>query len=77
MKMVLKECKEKKLTSSRLTRAPPQYYQEKIEWRRDILKAPHIKYLCKSLLMKNTKHKGNKCDDPTNSLYYLVIFVCL
>eukprot|EP01084_Bolivina_argentea_P078128 141750_1 len=74
MKMVLNECKAKGLTSARLYRAPPQYYQEKIEWRRDILKAPHIKYLCKSLLMKNIRCIYKNCDDPTNSLYYLVIF---
>merc|ERR1712130_366385 len=74
MKMILNECKEKGLTSARLYRAPPQYYQETVEWRRDILKAPHIKYLCKSLLMKNIRCIYKNCDDPTNSLYYLVIF---
>ena len=76
MKMIMNECKVKGLTSARLFRAPPQYYQETIEWRRDILGAPHIKYLCKSLLMKNIRCTNNDCNDPTNSLFYLVIFVC-
>lgn len=76
MKMILNEIKTKGLTSARLYRAPPSYYQEKIEWRRDVLNAPHINYLCKSLLMKNIRCTNNDCNDPTNSLYYLVIFVC-
>ena len=76
MKMILNEIKTKNLTSARLYRAPPQYYQEKIEWRRDILKAPHIKYLCKASIDENIRCTRTDCDDPTNSLYYLVIFVC-
>ena len=74
--MVLSECDKMGLTSARLYRAPPTYYQEKIEWRRDVLSAPDTKYLCKSLLMRNTRCIYKDCSDPTNSLYYLVIFVC-
>eukprot|EP01084_Bolivina_argentea_P115344 205129_1 len=74
MKMVINECKNIGLHSARLYRAPSQYYKEKIEWRRDILNAPHINYLCKSLLMKNIRCINKDCNDPTNSLFYLVIF---
>ena len=74
--MVLAECESKGLSSARLYRAPPTYYQEKMEWRRDVLSAPDTKYLCKSLLMRNTRCIYKDCSDPTNSLYYLVIFVC-
>ena len=72
---IVNELNNKELNSYRLIRAPSDYYQKPLEYRRQCLNAPDVKYLCKSLLMKNTKATVNDCSDPTNSLYYIVIFV--
>jgi len=54
---------------------PKDFYSQDIEFRaKHILRAPSIEYLCKSLLMKNTKCIHNDCNDRLNSKYYLVLF---
>ena len=73
--MILNEIKKLGLKSAKIKRATKDYYQRTIQWRQELLKAPNINYLCKALLMKNSKCTNNNCNDPTNSLYYLVIFV--
>jgi len=51
------------------------FYSKDIEYRaKNILSAPSIEYLCKSLLMKNSKCTNNDCNDRLNSKYYLVVF---
>lgn len=56
-------------------RAPPEYYDRPLEFRRDILQAASIHHLCKSIIMENTRaHPSVQgCQDPNNSKYYLVI----
>ena len=50
------------------------FYSKDIEQRAKILSAPSIEYLCKSLLMKNSKCINDDCNDRLNSKYYLVVF---
>jgi len=51
------------------------FYKTDIQIRaKHILQAPSIQYLCKSLLMKNTKCLNNDCQNALNSKFYLVLF---
>lgn len=51
------------------------FYQKQIEIRaKNILRAPSIGHLCKSLLMKNTKCLNDDCSNALNSKYYVVLF---
>jgi len=52
---------------------PDEYYKQTLEWRRDLLGAPHVDHLCKSVIMQNTKCKHTNYDDWLDSKYYLVI----
>ena len=51
------------------------FYSQELEYRaKNILSAPSIEYLCKSLVMKNTKCINDDCNDQLNSKYYIVVF---
>jgi len=63
-----------KLKTARFKRAPKDYYQQSLEWRRNILGAPDIRYLFKSMLYQNTRIRGKGLEDPRNSEYYLIIY---
>jgi len=53
----------------------PDFYEQDLQYRaRNILGAPSAEYLCKSLLMKNSKCIHNDCSDRLNAKYYLVLF---
>jgi hypothetical protein len=55
-------------------RAPKQYYDETLEFRRDILGAPSVQHLCKSIIMENTRVDGEEClRNPSIAKYWLVI----
>ena len=43
------------LTSARFWRVPSEYYDQELEWRRNVLGATSTKQLCKSMIMENTK----------------------
>jgi hypothetical protein len=61
------------LTSSVFFRAPSCYYERPIEWRRELLNAPSIHYLCKSMVMHNSKCTHEQYTDRRDSKYYLVV----
>jgi hypothetical protein len=44
---------------------PPDYYNRTLEERRDLLSAPDVQYLCKSILMENTAY-----DEQFESAHY-------
>ncbi|KAL6348848.1 hypothetical protein AAG906_033504 [Vitis piasezkii] len=56
-------------------RVPFDYYDWPIEARRDILGAPSIHHLCKSIVLVNTQAPSNvtDCSDRNNSKYYIVV----
>lgn len=45
------------LVSPHMVKSPPFYYELELEGRRDILKAPSIHHLCKTIVMRNTAFK--------------------
>jgi len=51
-------------------RAPPDYYDRDLEFRRGLLKAPSTHHLCKSIIMENTRVEEG---DPGVVKYWLVI----
>ncbi|KAJ8625872.1 hypothetical protein MRB53_019179 [Persea americana] len=56
-------------------RVPFDYYDRSIDARREILGAPTIHHLCKSIVMVNTQAPAsvNDCSDRNNSKYYVVV----
>ncbi|KPI89023.1 hypothetical protein ABL78_1836 [Leptomonas seymouri] len=69
-----KHCLEHGLHSAIFQWVPSNYYQENLQWRRDVLSAPSIQHLCKTILMENTHCTNADCADRTNSRYYLVVY---
>jgi len=61
------------LKSSIFYRAPPQYYEMTLGWRRDLLGAPSIHYLCKSMLMRNSKCPHEEYSNKMDSKYYFCV----
>ena len=43
------------LTSAHFWRVPPDYYDQELSWRRDVLGASTTAQLCKSMIMENTR----------------------
>lgn len=65
----------KGIKSFRFIRAPPEYYDQPLEFRMEVCGAASIHHLCKALIMVNTRaHESCKgWSDPSFSRYYLVI----
>ena len=56
---------------------PSDYYQHTLTWRRDVLKAPSISHLCKSMLVENTSFSETVLNDPSrhnNERFYIVVY---
>ncbi|KAL2926458.1 3-ketodihydrosphingosine reductase TSC10 [Bienertia sinuspersici] len=55
--------------------APSNYYNLSLELRRDILSAPSIHHLCKSIVLVNTQAQSHviDCSNRDNSKYYVVV----
>ena len=51
-------------------RAPPDYYDRDLEYRRTVLQAPSVHHLCKSIVMENAKVEEG---EPGVVKYWLVI----
>ncbi|KAJ4811849.1 YbaK/aminoacyl-tRNA synthetase-associated domain-containing protein [Rhynchospora pubera] len=56
-------------------RVPSDYYDQSLEDRRQILNAPRVEQLCKSIVMVNTQASEDitDCSNPKNSKYYVVV----
>ena len=67
-------CRSLPLLSAKLQWVPSEYYSKTLQWRRDILGAPSIQYLCKTIVLENTHCVNSDCSVRTNSRYYMVIF---
>lgn len=64
----------RQFTEFRFVRAPPEYYDQPLEFRRNILKAHSIDHLCKSIIMENTRADPSVgWSNPKYSKYYVVI----
>ena len=65
--------REQGITSAVFFRAPSNYYSLTLKERATMLNAPSIHYLCKTMVMQNTKCPHEEYSDPKNSRYYMVI----
>ncbi|KAK2994859.1 hypothetical protein RJ640_012822 [Escallonia rubra] len=56
-------------------RVPSDYYDWPLESRRDVLGAPSVDHLCKSIVLVNTQAPPSvtDCSDHNNSKYYVVV----
>uniref|UniRef100_A0A803N3S4 YbaK/aminoacyl-tRNA synthetase-associated domain-containing protein n=2 Tax=Chenopodium quinoa TaxID=63459 RepID=A0A803N3S4_CHEQI len=54
---------------------PSDYYERSLEARRDLLSAPSIHHLCKSIVLVNTQARSDviDCSNRYNSKYYVVV----
>lgn len=54
---------------------PSDYYDRPLEARRDLLSAPSIHHLCKSIVLVNTQAQSHviDCSNRNNSKYYVVV----
>lgn len=64
-----KELEERGVQDVAFVRAPPEYYEKELEFRRNVLDAPSIHHLCKSIIMENTRMD----EEPGIVKYWLVI----
>lgn len=64
-------CDEAGFTKSRFYRVASDYYDWPLEQRRDVLGAPSVVHLCKSVVMSNTHFK--EPETPSNPRHILVI----
>ncbi|RNF24493.1 YbaK/aminoacyl-tRNA synthetase-associated domain-containing protein, partial [Trypanosoma conorhini] len=62
------------LYSARFRWVPSEYYQQPLQWRRDVLEAPSIHHLCKSIVLENTHCPHTDCGRRENSRYYIAVF---
>lgn len=74
IKRIREECIRLGFKYAKFKQVPNNYYQIPLEARRDILGAPTLDHLCKSLIMENTRFQG---DDPfadrNNCKYYCIV----
>jgi len=68
-----KESLALKIYSSEFKRVPKDYYDRPLEVRRDLLGAPGVEYLCKTIVMTNSKVDHEDVSDPGWSKYYMMI----
>lgn len=71
-----KELLQRDLVHHRFVRAPPEYYDSPLEFRRSVLQAASVDHLCKSIVMVNTHAPAGVTGpsaDPAHSRFFLVI----
>ena len=57
-------CQATCLTSSLFMWVPSEYYTKPLQWRRDMLQAPSIHFLCKCIVLENTHFEDRKnCEE--------------
>jgi hypothetical protein len=69
------ECSKLGFSIWRFLRVSEDYYSWSLERRQNVLGAPGTNYLCKSVIMQNTRCTREDCSDWTNSKYYLIVIV--
>eukprot|EP00743_Colponemidia_sp_Colp-15_P005967 GILK01006413.1.p1 GENE.GILK01006413.1~~GILK01006413.1.p1 ORF type:complete len:234 (-),score=23.76 GILK01006413.1:238-900(-) len=65
--------RDRGLRSAIIKRVEDNYYSLSLRQRRNILGAPSIDHLCKTLVVENTACSHNDCSNPRNSRYYAVV----
>ncbi|CCW70311.1 unnamed protein product [Phytomonas sp. Hart1] len=66
-------CLDNKLCSAIFKWVPSDYYSHTLTWRRDILNAPSIAFLCKTIVLTNTHCVHSDFSVRENSRYYLLV----
>jgi prolyl-tRNA editing enzyme YbaK/EbsC (Cys-tRNA(Pro) deacylase) len=66
--------KQLSLATTKFTWVPSEYYNQKLQWRKEKLGAPTVQHLCKAIVLENTHCANSDCSDPRNSRYYVAVF---
>jgi len=61
------------LTSGKFWRVRSDYYDQELEWRRDVLGASSVTQLCKSMIMENTKLTVEEAQQSGRVKYVCVV----
>lgn len=69
-----RHCLAAGLHSAAFTWVPSDYYQQNLQWRRDILGAATIQHLCKTIVLENTHCTNEDCAARENSRYYMIVY---
>ena len=69
------ECEKLGLTSAHFWRVRSDYYEQELTWRRDVLGAPSVQCLCKSMIMENTRLSDLTLEQATKA--GRVKYVCI
>lgn len=67
------ELQQRGVDSFEFLRAPPDYYDHNLEYRRRALGARSIQQLCKSLVLENTKARNARPESPHAARYFCVV----
>ena len=71
---VRRACIDLGLSTAQFKWVEGAYYNKPLQYRRDLLQAPSIQYLCKTIVLENTHCTNEDCSDPSNSRFYMVLF---
>ena len=67
------ELTERGITSYRFRRAPADYYEQSLEYRKQVLGAESTSQLCKSLVLENTRARSAAADAQHAARYFCVV----
>jgi prolyl-tRNA editing enzyme YbaK/EbsC (Cys-tRNA(Pro) deacylase) len=73
VKRVKQACIDLKLNSAKLHKVPTNYYKHTLDGRREILNAPSIHHLCKSMIVENSHCVNDDCSNKKNSRFYCIV----
>ena len=68
-----KECDALGLSSAHFWRVRGDYYEQPLEWRRDVLGAKSVTQLCKSMIMENTKLTAEEAQAAGRVKYVCIV----
>ena len=75
-KRIKQECIQLKFNYAIFKQVPTDYYDRSLEERMNLLGAPTVDHLCKSLIMENTRFQGDDYfGDRNNCKYDLLLFI--
>lgn len=69
-----KWCLAHKIHTAEFKWVPSDYYSQNLQWRRDVLGAPTIQHLCKTIVLENTQCENKDCSNYDNSRYYMIVY---
>ncbi|EPY23862.1 YbaK/aminoacyl-tRNA synthetase-associated domain-containing protein [Strigomonas culicis] len=67
-------CRDHQMATVRFKWVPSDYYTHPLAWRRDVLRAPSMYHICKTIVLENTHCAHEDCQVRENARFYMVVF---